>query len=500
MSRSPAHRRRVACRWIGVALLAVTGCQVGPDFVRPVPPPVPGYRDSVSQSGLARDNSGPHLAMGQPVPLRWWEALGSSQLNEIIGRAVASNQTLVAAQANLAQAREVLAQARGGYYPAVDASASAERQHVSGTNAQFRTTGNAASLFSVGADASYPVDLFGGVRRRVEQEASLAENAHYQLAAAYLTVTGNAVTEAITIASLREQLQAIDDILAADQKNLDLVQLKFEAGKAAQSDLLTAQSQLEADRTLVPPLSQQLAVARHALSILVGQFPSEWSPPAFNLEQLALAKELPVSVPSDLVHQRPDILAAEAELHAASAAIGVAQSQLYPSLTLSGSLATQASSAGGLFHGPSAIWNLLSGVTAPLFHGGTLRAQKRAAVDAYRASFAVYRQTVLSAFQQVADVLHALESDNQLVDAQNRALAISRSSLELQRLSYNAGKSSLLQLLDAERSYNQARLGDAQAVAQRFQDVAQLAVAMGGGWWQAPESEREGWGALTPKA
>ncbi|HUR05062.1 MAG TPA: efflux transporter outer membrane subunit [Nonomuraea sp.] len=339
-----------------------------------------------------------------------------------------------------------------------------------------------------------PLDLFGGVRRRVEAQAALADNARYQLAAAYLTVTGNAVSQAIAIASLRQQLQAVDDILVGDQKNLDLVQLKFEAGKAAQSDVLTAQSQLEADRTLAPPLDQQLAVARHALAILVGQFPSESSPPAFDLEQLTLAEKLPVSVPSDLVHQRPDILAAEAELHAASATIGIAAAQRYPSITLTGSLATEAPSTGGLFQGPSAIWSLLSGITAPLFHGGALRAQKRAAVDAYQATFADYRETVLSAFQQVADVLNALDTDNQLVDAEHRALAASSASLDLQRISYDAGKSNLLELVDAERSYQQARLGDARAVAQRYQDVTQLAVAMGGGWWQAPDTERQEWG------
>jgi len=476
-----------------LALLTLGGCRVGPDFVRPVPPPVATYTDSASGPSMSEDSARQHLAIGQPVALRWWEVFGSSDLNEVVTHAIASNQTLASAQANLAQAREVLLQARGQYYPQVDASANAEHERLSESSQSGR--GTVSSLFSLGGTVSYPLDLFGGVRRHVEQQAALADDAHYQLAAAYLTVTGNSVAQAINIASLRLQIQAVDTILAGDQTNLDLVQLKLSAGKAAESDVLTARTQLETDRTQLPPLNQQLAAARHALSILVGRFPAEWSPPAFDLEQLTLASQLPVSVPSDLVHQRPDILAAESQLHAASAAIGVAAAQLYPSITLSGSLATEATSTSGLFEGPSVIWNLLSGLTAPLFHGGALKAEKRAAVDAYQAAFATYRETVLSAFQQVADVLNALDSDNQLVDAQHRALLASRASLELQRLSYEAGKSSLLQLLDAERSYQQARLGEAKAVAQRYQDVAQLAVAMGGGWWQAAESEWQGWGS-----
>jgi NodT family efflux transporter outer membrane factor (OMF) lipoprotein len=332
--------------------------------------------------------------------------------------------------------------------------------------------------------------LFGGIRRRVEQEAALAENSHYQLAAAYLTLTGNAVTEAIAIASVRLQIQAVSDILADDQRNLDIVELKLAAGKATQLDLATAQSQLENDRALAPPLRQQLEVARHALSILAGKFPAEWSPPDFDLDSLAPATELPLSLPSEVVHQRPDILAAEAELHAASAAIGVAQAALYPSLTLSGSLGSQARSPSDLTRGSNVIWNLLAAATAPLFHGGTLRAQKRAAADAYLGSFAIYRQTVLSAFQQVADVLYALDDDADLLGAEQRALSASQTALDLQRVSYEAGKTDLLQLIDAERSYQQARLGYTRALGQRYQDTVQLFVALGGAWWEVPDLDQ----------
>ena len=247
----------------------------------------------------------------------------------------------------------------------------------------------------------------------------------------------------------------------------------------------TAESQLANDRTQLPPLQQQLSVAHHALSVLVGKFPGQWSAPDFDLTEFALPAELPVSVPSDLVHQRPDILAAEAQLHASSAAIGVAASQLYPGITLSGTLGVESLSTATLFQSSSRFWNLVANLTAPVFHGGALEAQKQAAIDTFRASAATYQQTVLTAFGQVADVLRALDHDAELVAAQKHALDTSATSLALQRLSYTAGKSDLLQLLNAERAHQQARLGYARAQAQRYQDTTQLFVAMGGGWMTA---------------
>ena len=319
----------------------------------------------------------------------------------------------------------------------------------------------------------------------MEQAAALTENQRYQLAAAYLTLTGNVVTQAIAIASINMQIGAVQDIIAEDERNLRLVQLKFDAGKAARSDVLAAESQLANDRVLLPPLKQLLSRAQHALAVLIGKFPGTWSAPDFDLNELILPAELPVSVPSALVHQRPDILAAEAQLHASSAAIGVAASQLYPNITLSGSIGTQALATGNLFQASNQFWNLVASLTAPIFHGGALEAQKQAAIYAFQASAASYQQTVLTAFGQVADVLRALTDDADLIAAQKKALDITLESLSLQRLSYSAGKSDLLLLLDAERAYQQARLGYGRAKAQRFLDTALLFVAMGGGWWQA---------------
>jgi len=243
---------------------------------------------------------------------------------------------------------------------------------------------------------------------------------------------------------------------------------------------LIARSQLENDRTLLPPLRQQLSVARHALAILVGQPPAEWSAPKFDLDRFTLPRELPLSLPSELVHDRPDIMAAEAQLHAASATIGVATANLYPQITLSVSVGQQALTLGHFFEAGSNIWSLAGGLTAPIFHGGTLEAERQGAIDAYRASLANYEQTVLTSFGQVADVLQALTHDAEELVAQRHALEAADASLSLTRLSYSAGNVGVIQVLDAQRLHEQARLGYVRAEAQRFQDTAQLYLALGG--------------------
>jgi len=270
--------------------------------------------------------------------------------------------------------------------------------------------------------------------------------------------------------------------VAADEHNLELVRIAYAAGSVARTDVLSAESQLAGDRTLLPPLRQQLSVARHALTVLIGKPPGEWAPPDFVLDTLTLPTDLPVTMPSELVHDRPDILAAEAQLHAASAAIGVATAQLYPTITLSASVALETVATSGSFSGPIIASNLAAGLTAPLFHGGTLLAQRRAAIDAYAAQLGAYRQTVLLAFGQVADVLQALQHDAELLGAENTAVTTSEASLKLSQEAYAAGRGSLLQVLDAQRLYGQALLGYAHAKGQRYLDTILLFEAMGGTW------------------
>ncbi len=472
-------------RWIQVAAACgmtiwLAGCATGPDFVRPEPPSVHTYLSGETPTVIAPGKNQPEqrLVLGRAIAAQWWTVYRSKRLDEVLQQALRENPDLKAAQATLAAAREAVIQARSAYAPQVDVNAAAS------SNTAASTT---TSLYSVGGTVYYAPDVFGGARRAVEQQQALAEYQRYQLAAAWLSLTGNAVSEAINIASTRQQISALQEIIANDTRDLRLVQLKYEAGKVARVEVLSAESQLANDRTQLPPLRQQLNQARHALAILVGRFPGDWSPPDFDLDEFTLPGELPVEVPSSLVHQRPDILAAEARLHADSAAIGVAASQLYPDLTLSADFGVRSTSMATLFQGGSQFWNLLGNLGAPIFHAGALRAQKWAAVETFRASAARYQQTVLAAFGQVADVLRALAHDGELIAAQQQALETSEQLVKLQRLSYAAGKSNLLQLLDAERSYQQARLGYARAQAQRFQDTTGLFLAMGGGW-SAPQT------------
>jgi NodT family efflux transporter outer membrane factor (OMF) lipoprotein len=468
------------------ALLLLVGCEVGPDFVRPSPPSVAAYTPQKVSLDLTPGKVEPaqRLVAGQAIPAAWYRLFHAPALDDVVRQAVSSNPTITAAQATLAQAQQSEIQARGGYYPQLDLAATAERQQGPANLLGQQPTKHLPvyNLYTVGPIASFSPDVFGVTARRVEQATALAQYQAYELAAAQLTITGNVVTEALTIASDRAQADAIADIVAADEKNLALVREKFAAGRAPRTDVLIAESQLTGDRTLLPPIRQQLAVAEDALTALIGKYPAEWSPPVFVMSDFTLPADLPVSVPSALVHQRPDILAAEAQLHAASAAIGVATGQLYPNINLSASFATAAIEPDSLFDQRGLVWSIIGGITAPIFHGGALEAQKQGAVDAFRASAATYRQVVVQAFGQVSDALRALDHDARLVEAQHQALAVADASRALQRLGYESGKVDILRLIDAERSYQQARIGYARAVAQRDLDTAQLFVAMGGGW------------------
>jgi NodT family efflux transporter outer membrane factor (OMF) lipoprotein len=442
-------------------LLLLFGCAAGPDYQRPETPKAESYGVQTKQA-----------ALGQQIPAQWWQLFHSVKLDETLKQVLASNYTLAAAQATLRQSHESVVEARAAFFPQLDLIASARGSNQSATN-----------LFSVGPVATYSVDAFGGTRRHVEQEEALEENQRYLLEATWLTLTGNTVTEVIAIAYTRLQIATVQDLIQNDEKNLDLVQREFNAGKVAKSDVLTAAAQLASDRTLLPALQQQLSVAKHALTVLIARSPGQWSPPDFDTDELTLPAPVPVYLPSDLVHQRPDILAAEAQLHAESAAIGVAAAQLYPSITLTASLTRESGALGDLFNSNGT--NVVSGggtLDAPLFRGGALDAQKDAAADAYQAQLATYQQTVLQAFQQVADALSALEDDAAMVAASSNAVEIAQESLKLQRVSFTAGKTTALQLIVAENTYSNSRLGYVRALSQQMSDTAQLFIAAGGSW------------------
>jgi NodT family efflux transporter outer membrane factor (OMF) lipoprotein len=483
-----------AARTIGVVLaLALSGCVVGPDFKPPAPPSTTRYI-SPDEIKAPDGDAGPAaprqtIELGERVAGDWWTLFRSPDLDLLVKQAVAGSRTLESAKARLAQAREAIVAASSALYPQVGLNASAAREKVSAT--EFGLGPNAFplppnfNLFQVGPSASYALDIFGGTRRGIEQQSALADFQHDQLDAAYLTLTGDTVTEAIQVAAVRAQLKAIGDILEIDRHNLDLVRKERQAGTVPDSDVVIAESQLAQDETLEPGLAQQLSAVKHALAVLLGRAPGDWLAPDFDLASLTLPIQLPVSLPSELVHQRPDILAAEAQLHAASAQIGIATAQLYPAIILSGGVTTSALDAGSLFNPAGLVWSIAAGLTQPIFDGGMRRAERRAALAAFKASAADYQQTVLLAFGQIADILQALTNDARLLAAQQHALAMASESVRLQRISYTRGGTGLLNLLDAQRQFQQARLGYVRAEAQRYQDTIQLLVAMGGGWWDA---------------
>jgi NodT family efflux transporter outer membrane factor (OMF) lipoprotein len=487
----PCQPARPFVRRVRIACIAamLTGCTVGPDFTPPAAPTTKDYVPGGLPALATPSSQGPqqHFVPGAAVSGAWWDLFHSPKLSQVLTQALADSPTLAAAEATLRQAREQQRQAQGALFPQADLSANAARQRTSLLPEGINTLGPIDNLFSIGPSVSYALDIFGLNRRRVEQQEALATYQEYQLDGAYLTLTGNAVRQAIAIASARAQIAALDRLIADDQRNLDLVRREFAVRNKTVSDVEAARSQLASDRALLPPLRQQLSLARDALALLVGKSPGDWAAPDLDMAEFALPQSLPVSVPSELVRQRPDVLAAQAQLHAASAVVGVATAQLYPNLTLTGALTQEALQTSTLFTSSATAWSIAAGITAPLFHGGALTAQKRGAEDAYGAAFANYRQTVLQSFVQVADVLQALDHDTQLVAAQQAAVASSQAALGAARDSYSYGEVEVLQVLDAQRQLEQARLGAIRAAAQRYVDSADLFGAMGGGWqtWRA---------------
>lgn len=336
---------------------------------------------------------------------------------------------------------------------------------------------------------SYTLDIFGGLRRQLEAVEAHVEFQKFQLEGAYLALTANIVTTAISEASLRLQIRATQDIIASQETLLNLVEKRYEAGAVPQTDVLAQRAQLAQLQTALPALEKALAQTRHQLAVLAGQLPSEMLFPKFELSDLILPQELPVSLPSVLVRQRPDIQAAEALLHASSAQVGAATADLYPKITLTGGYGFTSNIADTLFDHSSVVWNFGAGLLQPLFHGKALTAKRQAAIAVYEQALSQYRLTVLQAFQNVADVLRALETDAAELKAQAAAEKAACDLLELARQQFQAGAVSYLTLLNAQRQQQEARIGLVQAQAARFADTAALFQAMGGGWWNR---DREG--------
>jgi len=473
-----------------IAGAVLAGCAVGPDFHTPEAPAATAYTASAMPPETAA-SPGPggtaqRLVPEQEIPAQWWTLFHSTALDQLVRQALADNPTLTAAQATLRQSQESLRALVGSaLFPSVDANASISRQKISGAAfGQPESQFSPFTLYNASVSVSYALDLFGGARRELEALQSQVDFQRFQLEGAYLTLTSNVVTTAVKEASLRAQIRATLEIVAALEKQLDLVERQFQLGGVARSDVLTQRVQLAQTRATLPPLEKELALTRHQLAVLAGRLPGEAAAlPEFDLDGLELPQQLPVSLPSSLVRQRPDVRASESLLHAASAQVGVATANLYPRLTLSGSYGSEAVKPGSLFSGGTEVWSLGAGLLQPLFHGGELSAKRRAAVAAYDQAAAQYRATVLLAFQNVADVLRALEADARALQAQADAEAAAHDTLDLTQKQFQLGAVSYLLLLNAERQYQQSRISLVQAQAVRFADTAALFQALGGGWW-----------------
>ncbi len=454
------------------AIFFLSACTVGPDYKTP-PASLSQHYDQQAEQRLGQGgdpSAEQHIDLGKKVNGDWWSAFHSPKLDQLVRRAIDGNLELVAADATLRQAASSVAAAQGALYPQVGFAAQAGRQRV-----HTAADPTVANFYSVGPQVSFDLDAFGGNKRLVEQQEAFANLQQHRYEAAYLTLTGDVASQALLLASANAQMAAVEKLLANDARNLELVRMAHRNGSTTQIDVSLAETRLAQDRTLLPPLAQQRDSARHALSILAGKGPADWIAPDFALTEFALPANVPVSLPSEMAHDRPDILQAEAELHMASAAVDVATANLYPHVTLSASLAQAASGNGG-----AALWGLAAGLAGPIFDGGTLRAERQAAVDGYKASFAGYQQTVIKSFGQVADTLQAINHDAQENQAQEEALGAAETSLRLNQQAYAQGENSILQVLEAERAYEQASLGQIRVKTTQYLDTVRLFVALGG--------------------
>lgn len=482
---------------VALSLVLLTGCTVGPDFKRPSTPATSNSY-TASADPAAMPAQAPRPKPGADPDPAWWQAFGSQTLDDLVTEALAHNQNLAASNATLTRAREGIAAVAGRRLPQVDAGARIEHEKVNLASFGIESSslgrrGNPElDLYTVGGGVTFDPDLFGRLRRELEQAGAEAEAQQHQTEAAHLTIAGRVVIQVLTIAAIRDQLAASLLVISEDERNLDLSEKQHRAGETSLVEVLSAQSQLAQDRTGLPQLYQQLAEARHMLAILIGIPPSELGATDFSLAQFSLPREIPVALPSELVHRRPDILSAESELHAAVAVVGIATANLYPNISVGASITQAASHPEDVFKGAFGGFDIFGGLTAPLFHGGTLQAEKRAAIANARAAEAIYRQTVLEAFGQVADLLLALQNDAGSIAAQDTAVGVAARSLLLSRRSFEVGNSGILQVLDSSRSYQRAKLALVEAQQRQFLNVSRLYVATAGAVANAFGDEKKG--------
>jgi NodT family efflux transporter outer membrane factor (OMF) lipoprotein len=470
------------------AAALLSACAVGPDYRAPETPATGVYTEKPlverTESAPVQGGDTQRFAVGAKIAADWWRVFGSPDLDVLVRTALAGQPTLAAAKAALRQAEENVNAQYAVLYPSVDASLSARRQRIS--SASFGNPSGPSTVFNLynaSVNVSYQIDVAGGARRELEALVAGVDFQRLQVEAVYLSLTANVVTTAFREASLREQIRATREISEAQDTQLKLAEQQFKLGAISGSDLLGQRAQAAQTRATLPPLEKALAQTRNQLAVLVGKLPADAKLPQLDFSAFKLPQELPLSVPSELLRQRPDVQQAEAIMRQTNARIGVAEALMFPQLTLSGSYGSLATRTGNLFDPGTQIWNLGANLLQPIFHAGQLRAQKRGAEAAYDQAFAQYRLAVLTAFQDVADVLLALEYDATALKAQAEAEAAARESLEVTQQQLKFGAVNYVQLFNAQRQYSLAKFALVQAQAARYADTAALFQALGGGWW-----------------
>jgi NodT family efflux transporter outer membrane factor (OMF) lipoprotein len=479
--------RRVSA---GVIALTISGCAVGPNFVAAPAPETDGY----VRGKLASPDPGPggskvagqHFVTGADVSARWWAAFKSQPLNELVRRSVDRNPNLQAAEAAIKVAQYNALAQRGLYFPQISGNSN-------GADYLIANPGQVPPIPTMGPQSQYTLvtnqltvsftpDIWGANFRAVENLDAVTEQQLFQLDAAYLALTSNVVTAAIQEASLRGQIAATRRIIGIERSLLDILKRQLSFGQAAQADVLAQDAALAQAEELLPPLEKQLAQQRDLLTALAGQLSSDEIAQRFDLAHLRLPANLPVSLPSRLVAQRPDVRAAEANMHAASALVGVAIAARLPNIVLSANGGSTAYNIAQSFAPGTGFYTVAAGATMPIFDGLTLYNKQKAAEAGLEQAEAQYRATVITAFQNVADALRALQADARAISAAVRAEETSKASLEIVQKQLNAGQVNQLAVLNAQQTYLTAAVTRVQTEANRLSDTAALFMALGGGW------------------
>jgi NodT family efflux transporter outer membrane factor (OMF) lipoprotein len=486
---------RLACV-AALSLLALGACAVGPNFKRPAAPTASGYGPAsenaqTSSAEAIKGGESQHFVAGMDIPSEWWRLFHSDSLDSLVKQALKSNADVAAAQAALRQAHELYSAQWTSLLPLAQGNFGADRSEFPTATLSSPTTNSNStySLYTAQLTLTYSPDIFGLTRRQVELAKAQEQAARFQLEATYLTLSSNVVVTAVQEASLRGQIAATGQLLGLQHHMTELVTRQRKLGTASELDLLTQQTLEAQTAQSLPPLTKQLGQARDALSALLGRLPSEEPTETFRLEELTLPVDVPVSIPSKLIVQRPDVRLAEENLHAASASAGVATANLLPQFAINADLGTSSLSISKLFSSYTEFWDLGASLTQTLFDAGALIHRRRAAYAALDQAGAQYRAAVILACQNVADTLRALKADADGLKASAEAEKAAKRSYDLALKQRELGTVSLLNVMSAEQSYLQTELALVQAQANRFGDTAGLFQALGGGWWNRKGDE-----------